>query len=353
MSVKTANPLSAVLVDAVDRQLKNLVREARTRSPLYGWMEYHLGWDGGPEAKDRPCAARQRGKKVRPLLLLAVHQALGGDIAPALAVAAAVELLHSAALVFDDIQDAGRLRRGRPALWTLCGAGQAINVGVALQAAVHLAVASAVRAGLPADRAVAVGEELGLASLRLAEGQYLDLSFQGGQRPSIEDYMRMCAAKTASLLSAAAGLGALVAGREDLADTARQLGYHLGMYLQIEDDIAGIWGDAGATGKLPADLEAGKKTLPILYLFQLEDPPPELAALGERFFGPPPISPEDAALLRRYALDLGGRGYAEEIAHFHRDLARRALRQLDGALQGDLADLLDEIARSLEAPAPA
>ena len=343
--MKRKNALVTVLSDAVERQLEEFIDSLRTACPLFGLIDYHMGWSKGQEGSGTP------GKKARPLVLLLVNQALGGDVATALPVAAAVELLHSAALALDDIQDESDLRRGRPALWRVCGPAQAINVGVALQAAVHLAVARAAAAGLPPARALVASEELGLCTLRLCEGQHLDLSFEGSGRPSIDDYMRMCGGKTASLVASASYLGAFLAGHEPVAEAARRLGYHLGMYLQIEDDIAGIWGDAAAMGKLPADLRHRKKTLPLLYVFQLTDLAPEVAELGQRFFSQAPLEDEEFETLRRVADELGGRSYAEEMAGFHRGLARRAADELgEGRISTELIAVLEAISSALAAP---
>jgi geranylgeranyl diphosphate synthase type I len=343
--VTSRTPLTAILADAVDRQARELVARVRTSSPFWHLLEYHMGWSGHAGVR----AAARPGKRVRPLILLMVTQALGGDVTAALPAAAAIELLHNAALVFDDIQDQGSLRRGRPAVWRLCGAHQAMNVGVALQALVHLAAAETARGGLSADRALATQEELALCTLRLVEGQHQDLAFQGRARPTIDDYMRMCGAKTGSLMASAAYLGALLAGREEVAEPARRLGYHLGMYLQIEDDIAGIWGQAAALGKDVHDLESGKKTLPLLYVFHLDDAPAELKDLGERFFGGEALDGEAMGRLRQYALELGGRAYAEEMAGFHRELARRALDEVGAGPRADLLAVLDDIAAALAA----
>jgi geranylgeranyl diphosphate synthase type I len=341
--VSRKTTVTSILSDAIERQEHDLIAHLRTASPIWDLLEYHLGW-GGPDngAKPRP------GKRVRPLVCLLINQTLGGEVVQALPVAAAVEVLHNAALVFDDIQDSGALRRGRPALWRVCGVPQAMNAGVALQAVVGLAAVQAMAAGLPPERVVGAVEELGLCTLRLCEGQFQDLSFQAGSRPSIDDYMRMCGGKTASLLASAAFLGALTAGRDDVSEAARRLGYHLGMYLQIEDDIAGIWGEASTMGKVPADLESRKKTLPLLYIFQLDHLPEEAAELGRRFFSPEAMANEDLQRLREFAVELGGRAYAEEMAGFHRDLSRRALEDL-GAGSSDLLSVLDEIAASLMA----
>lgn len=343
--MKHGNALGAVFADAAANDIRDFFAQVRGTSPLWAWIEYHLGLDAGATALGRS------GKRVRPVVLLSTVNSLGGDVAAALPVAAAVELLHSAALVFDDIQDQADIRRGRPAIWRVCGSAQALNVGVALQAAVHLAVARALRSGMPAERALAASEELGLCTLRLVEGQYRDLTFQEGLRPTIDDYMRMCADKTASLLASAAYLGAVLAGRADLGPVTRRLGYHLGMYLQIEDDVAGIWGNSDIMGKLPSDLQGRKKTLPILYVFQMEELPPGAAELAERFFGRQPLLPGDAEALKELAVVGGGRAYAEEMAGLHRELALRALDELGSDVGRDLGAIMEDLAATLVAPA--
>lgn len=349
--------LTAVLGDAVEREMRALLAELRTSSPLHDLAAYHLGWVGrvsespalaAPSAAaSGPAHAPTAGKKVRPLLTLMITQALAGDLTAALPVAAAIELVHSAALVFDDIQDASPLRRGHPALWQVCGAAQAINVGVTLQAAVHLGVTRAVRAGLAPLLALSIGAELAQCMVRLAEGQYLDLAFQSKSLASIDDYMAICAAKTAPLFGTAAYLGVALAGREDLTSTARRLGHHIGMYLQLEDDIGGIWGSSDRMGKAPSDMQAGKKTLPLLYLSQTEGLSGEAADLLSRYLRSEELTASEMTNLRQYAVDLGGRAYAEEMAAFHRDLARRALGELDRGLADEVGALLEGIAASL------
>ena len=332
---------AGAVAEAVDRQLRALVAEVRSSSPIHDLMAYHLGLEPGPGGS--PGASR--AKRVRPVLLLAVVETLGGDVEAALPAAAAVELLHNAALVFDDIQDRARLRRGRPALWCLCGTDQAMNVGVALQALAHLAAAR----GAPRDRAQALGEELGLCALRLAEGQWLDLRFAAGERPSIEGYMRMCGAKTASLVSSASYLGALLAPREDRTEPARRLGYHLGMQLQIEDDVAGIWGDGAAMGKEAGDIERRQKTLPLLYAFGVAGAPPEVAGLEALYYSDRPLRREDAAAIRRFAAELGWKAYAEDMARLHRDLALEALHEMADARDSPA----EAVIRRLAGPVPA
>jgi len=337
--------LLTMLALAVEEDMRELWTELRTTSPLYDWVEYHLGWRDLADA-----VPAKPGKHLRSLLLLLVAQMFGCSLSRVLPLASAVELLHNASLVYDDIQDAGPLRRGRPAVWRVSGAAQAINVGAALQASVHAAVARAARTGLSPEAALDAGEELVGAMLRLAEGQYLDLRL-GGAEPGIDQYMDICARKAAALTGSAAALGACAAERGDLSEIARRMGHHLGMYLQISDDIDGIWGDAAETGKLPDDLASKRRTVPLLYAFQrmaLDEPADGPAsAMRRRFFGEEPLLPGDVSACLDILARYDARTYTVTLARIHAESARDALAELQwsASAPGALGPLFREFSR--------
>ncbi len=305
-------------------------------------MEYHLGWRQLPGT-----GPVKPGKHIRSLFLLLTTQMFGGSVTRALPLASAVELLHGATLVYDDIQDGGTMRRGRPAVWRIAGVAQGINVGAAVQASVHAAVLRAAAAGLKPDVTLEAGAELATAMLCLAEGQYLDLRLRAEGAVGIEQYMDVCAKKAASLCGSAGVLGVLAAGRQDMAALARQLGHHLGMYLQISDDIDGIWGEAETMGKLPDDLLQKRRTLPVLYAFQRssleEDVRGATAALWRRFLGEGPWGEADVVaclnILRRY----DSRSYAVTLARLHADNATQTLARLqaEAIVPGTLSPLFE------------
>jgi geranylgeranyl diphosphate synthase type I len=121
--------------------------------------------------------------------------------------------------------------------------------------------------GVGAEQVLAVLHRLDRACLQLTIGQHLDLAFEERSQVSVADYIEMIGGKTASLISAATEVGAMLA---DVGEEQRQafadFGWHLGLAFQIQDDILGIWGEPDVTGK-PAgdDLLARKKSLPILH----------------------------------------------------------------------------------------
>ncbi|HSO26494.1 MAG TPA: polyprenyl synthetase family protein, partial [Anaerolineales bacterium] len=117
--------LMQTYLPALEAELQRHV--ARAAGPeleqYHEMLAYPMGWAGAG------AGAEARGKRIRPLLVLLVCEAAGGEWRQALPAAAAVELIHNFSLVHDDIQDNSELRRGRPAVWKVWGLAQAINAG--------------------------------------------------------------------------------------------------------------------------------------------------------------------------------------------------------------------------------
>ena len=230
---------------------------------FYGMMQYHLGW---LERNFQECPEQNRGKRVRPLLVLLACQAAGGDHLQSLPAAVAVELVHSFSLVHDDIEDRSDFRRHREAVWKVWGDAHAINAGDGLFALSRLQLCKLSDAGVPARRVLSAMTILDEACLALTEGQFLDIHFENVASVSLDDYLWMIRGKTAALLAAACQIGALVATDDgEVIRALHEFGDNLGMAFQIEDDLLGIWGDPGITGK-PAgdDILNRKKTLPVV-----------------------------------------------------------------------------------------
>jgi geranylgeranyl diphosphate synthase, type I len=271
------------MTHAVDDELGRLgeltdgwIREAIARhissraERLAAMLEYHLGWRGVElERLAKPAPA---GKKLRPALVLLVSQAVSGEItATAQHAAAAVELVHNFSLVHDDIQDRSELRRHRPTLWSLWGMPQAINAGDALFALAQVVV---VQDG--SMLAAQLANELNRTSLRLSEGQFLDIDLQQGDTPvTLEAYEAMIARKTGVLFACACRMGAMAAGASAEATEAfAAYGLELGLAFQEQDDLLGVWGRSAETGKPDAaDIIERKRGLPAAMALSLPDAP--------------------------------------------------------------------------------
>ncbi len=235
---------------------------AQRTVPPFTLMRYHLGWE---DRAGQPVEARG-GKLLRPALCLLCCEAVGGDWRSALPAAAALELLHNFTLIHDDVEDASPQRHGRDTLWLLHGQPQAINVGDGMFALAHVTLLELQQRGHPAERVLQAARMLDEATLRLCEGQHLDLVYP--EQPNIgeNDYLGMIEGKTAALLAASCGLGALLGGGPpETVGALQEFGRRLGLAFQVRDDILGIWGQAEETGKPTGDdLRSGKRSYPVI-----------------------------------------------------------------------------------------
>jgi geranylgeranyl diphosphate synthase type I len=258
-------PLSDFLshyLPLIEAEMRAVVGDGQTEPAEYHEMLlYHLGWT---EHGQGPAVT---GKHIRPVLTLLACAAAGGDPPLALPAAAAVELLHNFTLVHDDIQDDSPSRRGRPTVWKLWGRAQAINAGDALFTLAHLALQRLAPGIVAPAVALEAVDVLDQTCMALTRGQYLDMSFESRVSVSVAEYWEMIEGKTAALVAAAADLGALCADAPASQRQAfREFGRHVGLAFQAHDDVLGIWGDSGETGKSTAtDIETRKKTLPVVF----------------------------------------------------------------------------------------
>lgn len=211
---------------------------------------YHVGF----EDVDGHSAAAL-GKLLRPSLALFTTTECGGRLEDALPAAVGLELIHSFSLVHDDIQDCDRVRRGRPAVWTIWGISEAINAGDYLHAA---ATRTIVTSGLAATT------ELAWATSAMIEGQSMDLAFEN-EFVGEDAYIEMIDRKTGALFRCAFALGGICAGAvSDVLDRLRSLGREVGRAFQVQDDLLGIWGDGDALGKpIGSDIRRRKKSFPL------------------------------------------------------------------------------------------
>jgi len=193
------------------------------------------------------------GKRLRPLLCF-----LTAPAAPSVAAGVAVEMVHMATLVHDDLVDGARLRRGLPAAWSVYGADAAKAAGDYL-----FACAFTVLAETGDECAV---ELLAEAALCLARGEAMQRLQTHEPETPIEAYLGRCALKTGKLIEAACLLGS--GGDERLG----AYGANLGIAFQIADDILDCAGQTQETGKIPGtDLREGTPTMPLLLAAQADD----------------------------------------------------------------------------------
>ena len=236
------------------------------------------------------------GKRLRPLLCF-----LTAEGKPSVAAGVAVEMVHMATLVHDDLVDGARLRRGLPAAWSVYGADAAKAAGDYL-----FACAFSVLAETGDERAV---ELLADAALCLARGEAMQRLQTHEPETPIQAYLDRCGLKTGKLIEAACLLGS--GGDERLG----AYGANLGIAFQIADDILDCAGQTQETGKIPGtDLREGTPTMPLLLAAQVDDVVRAALAGG----------PLDGALVRVASTDAIDRSRAAAL-----DYAARARSFLD------------------------
>lgn len=202
------------------------------------------------------------GKRVRPLAVLLSTRACGGDARRAIPLAAAVELIHSATLLHDDVMDEGEERRGRPASRVLWGNLVSVLSG-------DLLLTSALELVLSADVPDALRDTLATMQ-RLIAGEVAQLKARGRLDLGIEGYLEIVRGKTASLFANACRSGGRAANAEPAQiEALGRFGEHVGIAFQIIDDVLDLEGIPHEVGKrLGHDLAEGKTTLPLALALQ-------------------------------------------------------------------------------------
>lgn len=268
----------------IDTSLRTVIAQAtehsstRALDAFYGQIQYQLGWVDASFAPTRS----NTGKLLRPTLVLLAFEVAGawGQFATdtsdtsylerALPAAMAVELIHNFTLIHDDIEDGDAERRHRPTLWKIWGVPQAINTGDGLFCLARSTLWGVLEKGVEGSIAARLAEKLDQATLTLAEGQHLDMSFENRQDISVAMYIDMIRRKTAALMSCAAEMGALLGTRNtETIECLRRFGEAVGIAFQVRDDLLGVWATTAELGKTPAgDIYRRKKSLPILHAME-------------------------------------------------------------------------------------
>ena len=198
------------------------------------------------------------GKRLRPMLTVAAAQLFGGGSGSAINFAAAVEFMHNATLLHDDVVDESDMRRGKPAARMVWGNKASILVGDFLLGQAFMMMVETGDIG-------ALGV-LSAASAVMAEGEVFQLAKTGDLSTTPADYAEVIRAKTAVLFEAACEVGAMSGGADAAGRAAlARYGLELGNAFQLVDDALDYGGQAGTLGKNTGDdLREGKMTLPVI-----------------------------------------------------------------------------------------
>jgi geranylgeranyl pyrophosphate synthase len=250
--VKSAQAQLAPVLEAGGPQLSRLLH--RTEVRLGEVAESH----GGELAHHAAGTLEAGGKRLRPILVFLCGGSDHGGGA-LVAAAVAVELLHMATLVHDDVLDRAPVRRGRPTVVAEGGRGAATTTGDLLF--------SRAFAELVSTRHAEAVQALSEASTSLARGELMQRADAWSETVTPERYLARCELKTASLFEAACCLGALLGadGRAPIAPALARFGARIGLAFQLFDDVLDVSGPTERTGKpRGADLLDGTVTLPLI-----------------------------------------------------------------------------------------
>ena len=271
------------------------------------------------------------GKRVRPSVTLLVFRACGGGVvADAVDVAVALELIHSASLLHDDIIDGNDMRRGRASARHKFGIGQTLVAGDFL-----FSRAFQICGRFDAQLITWAAE----ACVALTEGEIMQGRFRHNAAVRFDDYLEIIARKTASLFEVGARTAAYLAGADTMVvEAMARCGRHVGLTFQMVDDLLDVTASDAALGKpVGLDVREGNPSLPIVLGLEQDD---EL----RRLFAREDLSEGEvsAVLGRLRRSDAIHRGYA--IATSHAAAARDALLVLsDSPYRDYLLSLVDQL----------
>ena len=281
------------------------------------------------------------GKRLRPVLLLLVNEAVGGSVENALDAAVALEMVHNFTLVHDDIMDNDDLRRGRETVHKKWDANVAILSGDAL-----LVLAYSALHRNPSDKLPEVLNDFSSGILRVCEGQTLDKEFEARDSVTLEEYFDMIDKKTAELFSVACHVGSILGGGSTEQVNAMKIyGKKVGRAFQIQDDLLDVISDEAVLGKdIGSDIEENKKTF--LVVHALENADEEQKKKLYTILNKNNITADDV----RNVIDIFGQTNtltaARNIVDECLDDAKKALLSIpDNSAKHYLSELLDTIAK--------
>ncbi len=271
------------------------------------------------------------GKRIRPMLLMWMTRACGGDPRQGVQLAAATELIHNSTLLHDDVVDRGQFRRGVPAAPVVYGNSASVLVGDYL-------MAKAIRLVVEHGELVLV-DELSKAVSAMAEGEILQLIRSGRFTLSLAGYEEVISGKTAGLFSWCCRCGASL-GRVTPThiEQAAKYGQEFGMAFQICDDVIDYVSPPEQSGKdLASDIKQGKTTLPLLLACEEDG---ELFSRLEELSSREPTERDCEEILYRVKRTTAiSRSLAKG-----RDFATRAMERLEGFPDGFATERLRELA---------
>ncbi len=224
------------------------------------------------------------GKRIRPALVYAFCEACGGNIDAADSAACAMEMSHTASLIFDDLPalDNDDLRRGKPSCHKAFGESTAILAGLALVNAAYQFMAEDSHLNDSQKAALCATLSAREGALGMTGGELKDMDYETQENVTLSEIENMCLAKTGAFMASSCEMGVICAGgTQEQVAAAREFGYLVGLAFQIIDDILDVTSTEEMLGKpIGSDAEEGKTTF--VNLMGLEEAKARAAELSAK-----------------------------------------------------------------------
>ena len=242
----------------------------------FGKPKYAFDTESLTKSLAEPCwdLLNRGGKRWRPGLLLLVTDILKGDRETAKEIAGMIELIHNGTLLVDDVEDLGKMRRGKPCIHILYGQDVAINAGNFLYF-IPLLILIKNKERLGKDKLVKLYEIYAEEMINLSLGQAMDIWWHKGGKQEIteEEYFQMCSCKTGTLARMSTRMAAVISDRQDLEEKLARLAESIGIGFQIQDDVLSVTGEEFSKKKgFGDDITEGKRSLMVIYALRHASP---------------------------------------------------------------------------------
>lgn len=240
--------------ELIEQELKKYIEQLNAPAVLKEAMDYSL---------------QAGGKRIRPMLVFSVLDALGKDTSIGLPVASSIEMIHTYSLIHDDLpgMDNDSLRRGKPTNHIVFGEANAILAGDALLTLSFGVLSEMNQTEVTAEQQIAIMQVIAqcAGAEGMIGGQTVDMASEG-KTISLEELEYIHEHKTGKLLSASIITGAILGGADKVQlDALRKFSKHLGLAFQIRDDILDVEGNEELIGKpVGSDVDNNKSTYPAL-----------------------------------------------------------------------------------------
>lgn len=247
--MKTFSAIREQYLPVVEKHLAEFLLEYRSRGSVCAEMtSYHL---------------ETGGKRLRALIPLSIYDAYDKDPISAVPLGAAVEMIHNATLVHDDLQDGDEFRRGLPTVWKKYSSVQAINCGDAM---FEFAVRLLARLEIEPAHLLRVMDRAAAATINVIEGQVQEFRMKDETLPGINRYLEVVRGKTSGLFGLPI-VGALEALGVSPANCrlAESAATDLGVLFQIQDDLVDIYGNKGRE-QVATDIAEGKTSFLVAHV---------------------------------------------------------------------------------------